>query len=84
MNERRIHPRVESANHVSYICLNQSDEEFRGGFGRTMDVSENGMLLETEEPLEACCVLLMGISLQDEWNKSSASERLVLSLEQRF
>ena len=66
MKERRKHPRVESVNHVSYTCVDQSDNEFWSGFGRTVDVSESGILLETEEPVEASCVLLMGISMQDE------------------
>jgi c-di-GMP-binding flagellar brake protein YcgR len=66
MAERRNHPRVESVNHVSYACIDQSDTEFWSGFGRTIDVSENGIMLETEEPVESSCVLLMGVSLQDE------------------
>ena len=49
MKDRRMHQRVESVNHVSYICLDQFGTEFCCGFGCTVDVCENGILLETED-----------------------------------
>ena len=47
MNEKRRHSRVESIYLLSYVNLDENDEELMQGMGRTINVSESGIMLET-------------------------------------
>ena len=51
-NEKRKHPRVNALN-LSYICLDEDQQVIKQGMGRTLNVSESGILLETHFPIEA-------------------------------
>lgn len=46
MKEKRKHPRIDSLNH-SYVCVDQEGVVVNEGMGRTLNVSESGILLET-------------------------------------
>ena len=47
MNEKRKHSRVESIYLLNYVNLDENDEELMQGMGRTINVSESGIMLET-------------------------------------
>jgi len=47
MNEKRKHSRVESIYLLSYVNLDENNEELMQGMGRTINVSESGIMLET-------------------------------------
>ncbi|ACL05576.1 PilZ domain-containing protein [Desulfatibacillum aliphaticivorans] len=52
MKERRRHNRVDSLNLLSYTCFDCDGNSECQGMGRTLNVSESGILLETGEQLE--------------------------------
>ncbi|MCD6139191.1 MAG: PilZ domain-containing protein [Deltaproteobacteria bacterium] len=64
--ERRQHPRKDSLNLLSYICLDENDHELTQGMGRTLNVSESGILLETYRQIDTKHVLLLDIGLADD------------------
>ncbi|BBO73576.1 hypothetical protein DSCW_09930 [Desulfosarcina widdelii] len=47
MNEKRKHSRVESIYLLNYVNLDENDKELMQGMGRTINVSESGIMLET-------------------------------------
>lgn len=49
--EKRKHVRFNSLN-LSYVCLDEDDKVIKQGMGRTLNVSESGILLETHFPID--------------------------------
>ena len=47
MNEKRKHSRVDSIYLLNYVNLDENDKEMMQGMGRTINVSESGLMLET-------------------------------------
>ncbi len=47
MNEKRKQPRVDSIYLLNYVNLDENDKEMMQGMGRTLNVSESGIMLET-------------------------------------
>ena len=47
MNEKREYSRVDSIYLLNYVNLDENDKEMMQGMGRTMNVSESGIMLET-------------------------------------
>ena len=64
--DRRKHPRFPSLNLVSYSCLDESGRTIREGMGKTLDVSEAGISLETHESLEDARLVSVAIGLRDD------------------
>lgn len=62
---KRKHERIESLN-LSYICLDEDKNIVKQGMGRTLNISESGMLLETHFPIELKHVLQLTISLEED------------------
>jgi hypothetical protein len=50
MNEKRKHSRVDSIYLLNYVNLDENEKEMMQGMGRTMNVSESGIMLETHVP----------------------------------
>lgn len=63
-NENRKHPRVNALN-LSYICLDEDHQVIKQGMGRTLNVSESGILLETYFPIEATHTLVLSVGFKD-------------------
>ena len=63
--EKRRHVRIDSLN-LSYICVNEKGEIVNQGMGRTLNVSESGILLETHFAIEPKHLLAMTIAFEDE------------------
>ena len=66
MKERRRRPRIDSLNLVAYACLDEQENVVQRGMGRTLNISELGILLETYHPLETKYVLLIDIGIEDD------------------
>jgi c-di-GMP-binding flagellar brake protein YcgR len=66
MDDKRKDPRIPSSNLISYVICDESDQDIRQGMGRTLDVSEGGILLETHVPLDPNHVVTLTIALEDE------------------
>ncbi len=64
--ERRKHPRVETNNLVSYVCIDDSGNEIDEGMGGAIDISLGGILIETHDPIESQDILLMAVGIKDE------------------
>lgn len=64
--DRRIHERVESLYLLSFVSQNENGQVLKEGMGRTLNVSEGGILLETFDIIDPQYPLLMTIGLKDE------------------
>ena len=63
---RRKHERKESLNLTDYVILGISGDPVSRRMGRTINVSEGGILLETHFPLENGRDILITIALEEE------------------
>jgi len=62
---KRKHDRIQSLN-LSYICLDEDENIVKQGMGRTLNISESGILLETHFPIELKHVVQLTISLEED------------------
>ena len=65
-DEKRIDQRVQSANLLSYTCLDENDHEMMQGMGRTLNVSEGGILLETHVTIRPEYIVSLTMAIEDE------------------
>ena len=65
-NERRRQPRLESLNLLSYVCFDEEGSAVHQGMGRTINVSTEGILLETHDPIEGGRTIELTIGLKDD------------------
>jgi len=61
---KRQHERIQSLN-LSYICLDEDNNIIKQGMGRTLNISESGILLETHFPIELKHTIQLTISLEE-------------------
>lgn len=64
--EQRKSPRVESPNLLTYVCLDRDHNMVGQGMGRTLNVSEGGILLETHIAIDPEYVVLLDIAMEDD------------------
>lgn len=64
--DKRKHLRIRSLNLLSYVCIDENQNVIRQGMGRTLDVSEGGILLETHAPIDSQHTISLTIGLQDD------------------
>lgn len=64
VNKRR-HIRIDSLN-LSHISVSEEDEVVHQGMGRTLNMSESGILLETKFRIPAGDTLTISIGLEDD------------------
>ena len=64
-NEKRRALRINSLN-LSYIGINEDNEIVKQAIGRTLNVSESGILLETHFPIEAKQIVSLSLALEDD------------------
>jgi len=57
--DHRAHPRVETCNLISFQCIDAAGKTVRQGIGKALDVSKNGLMLESSHPVESEYVSLM-------------------------
>ena len=62
---KRKHERIQSLN-LSYICLDEDENIIKQGMGRTLNISESGILLETHFPIKPEHVVQLTISLEED------------------
>ena len=61
---KRKHDRIHSLN-LSYFCLDEDNNIVKQGMGRTLNISESGILLETHFPIEPKYTVQLTISLEE-------------------
>lgn len=64
--EKRKNPRIDSHNLISYVYLDKKGIPVGQGMGRTLNMSEGGILLETSAPLDPQYTLSFTMSLEEE------------------
>ena len=57
--EKRRFPRVDSNNFISYYHLDENDEIYSEGFGKTKDISDVGLLMVTGKIIESPYILIV-------------------------
>jgi hypothetical protein len=62
---QRKHERIQSLN-LSYICLDEDNNIIKQGMGRTLNISESGILLETHFPIQPQHTIQLTISLKED------------------
>ena len=65
-SHQRRHERVDSLNLLSYFCVDDSQEVVSQGMGRTLNVSEGGILLETHVAIDSQYSIFLSIGFQEE------------------
>ena len=63
--EKRKHARFSSLN-LSYVCLDESNQVVKQGMGRTLNVSESGILLETHFPIDKTHTVTLTLGLGED------------------
>jgi c-di-GMP-binding flagellar brake protein YcgR len=63
--DKRKHERIDSLN-LSYVCVDENENIVKQGMGRTLNVSESGILLETHFPIEMNHKVLLTIGLEED------------------
>ena len=66
IRERRSVSRFDSKNLIAYVCLDENNQKSRQGMGRTLNISEQGILLETRIPMEPDSSISITIALEEE------------------
>ena len=66
MNEKRQHHRINALNLISYSCIDATESVVAQGMGRTLNVSEDGILLETHVSIDPEYTIELAIGLEDE------------------
>ncbi len=64
--DKRNHQRVRSLNLLSYVCVDENQDVVKQGMGRTLDISEGGILLETHVPINLKHTISLTIGLEDD------------------
>ena len=64
-DDKRKHERIRSL-HLSYVCLDENDNIVKQGMGRTLNISEAGILLETHFPIESRYIVQLTIGLEED------------------
>ena len=77
MADRRKHQRVKTQNLISHFSVGETDKFVSEGFGKALNISRGGMLLETPYPIESDQLSLLAVDLED--NVFEINGRLIYS-----
>jgi len=66
INDKRHHPRINALNLISYNCIDATKNVVAQGMGRTLNVSEDGILLETHVLIDPKYTVELAVGLEDE------------------
>ena len=64
--DRRNHSRINALNLISYNCIDETGQTVAQGMGRTLNVSEDGILLETHVLIDPKYTVALAIGLEDD------------------
>ena len=63
--ERRVYPRVKTCNLISYAAIRANGEIVDQGMGRALNISQNGILLETPRLIFSDYISLMSADIDN-------------------
>jgi hypothetical protein len=61
--EKRNNPRIDTLNKVNYILFNLKMKKIGHGKGLAVNLSQNGVLLQTKDKLDGAFIILMAVDL---------------------
>ena len=64
--EKRKHPRVNINNLISYRCMDDSGNQTKEGRGKSINISQGGILIETHDPFEWQDIIRLFIDIENE------------------
>lgn len=64
--DKRLHTRVNALNLIAYDCMDKDGQVVMHGMGRTLNISEGGILLETHIQIEQQYDALLSIGLEND------------------
>ena len=64
--EKRKHPRVETNKRISFVLKDDEGNRVKAGTGRTINISQGGILIETDTPFTWQDFLQMSIDVEGE------------------
>lgn len=64
--DKRLHSRIKALNLIAYECMDEDGQEVMHGMGRTLNISEGGILLETHVQIEPQYDASLSIGLEDD------------------
>lgn len=64
--DKRKHSRINALNLISYNCIDETGQTVAQGMGRTLNVSEDGILLETHVLIDPKYAVALAIGLEDD------------------
>ena len=62
---QRQYARVETCNLISYACIDAQGTMIKQGMGKALDISQNGLMLESGYPIESEYISLMSVDPDD-------------------
>ncbi len=65
VKDKRKAPRIDSLNLISYVVYDESGNAIRQGMGRTLNISETGICLDTYKALSRRQKVSLAIGLKD-------------------
>lgn len=66
MIEQRKYNRVPIHNDLSYVVLDGKGKPLDKGIGKTVDISQGGLRMETKKPIAEKYILLMNVNMNHE------------------
>jgi hypothetical protein len=66
LKEKRKHDRIDALNLLNYVCFDEDNNYVQQGMGRTLNISESGILLETHVAIDPQLTLILSIGLEDD------------------
>lgn len=66
VKEKRKSRRFDSNNLLFYVCHDENNNEVLQGMGRTLNVGEGGIRLETHVPIDQRYIVYLTISMEDD------------------
>lgn len=64
IKEQRKCPRISFENKVGYVLYDKGRKKVDHGFGRTLNLSQTGVLLKTEKILEGAFIVLVTMDIE--------------------
>ena len=65
-DEKRKHSRIDSLNLLNYVYTEAKEEGSMQGMGRTLNISESGVLLETHTPISVGVPISLTIGFEED------------------
>jgi c-di-GMP-binding flagellar brake protein YcgR len=79
--DRRKFPRVKIFNPISYDCVDKKGNLLDQSMGIALDISQNGILLETAHRLEAKYIYLLFVDMDNELRRITG--RVIFSVKKK-